>query len=38
VLGTGKLDYVKVRELAQGWLEAQGGGEAASDGTEEDGD
>jgi acyl-[acyl-carrier-protein]-phospholipid O-acyltransferase/long-chain-fatty-acid--[acyl-carrier-protein] ligase len=38
VLGTGKLDYVRVRELAQGWIEAQGGGEAASDDAEEDGD
>ena len=38
VLGTGKLDYVKVRELAQGWIEAQGGGDAESDEDEGDGD
>ena len=36
VLGTGKLDYVKVRELAQGWIEAQGPGATDADGDEED--
>jgi acyl-[acyl-carrier-protein]-phospholipid O-acyltransferase/long-chain-fatty-acid--[acyl-carrier-protein] ligase len=38
VLGTGKLDYVKVRELAQGWIEAQDPGAADADGDQGDED